>query len=373
MVSKYDIVITEIEAFGGAERSVLALSRWLHENNLRHRLIVYYDQIGLQNYASHPLEIVKLNPRRNPLSKILGLRSYFRSIAPHHSKPLVSGVQSALHASAAGLRGFHTLMHDTPSLFSDGGKPPTLAGRIRRVISDQIIGLGLRSGGCTIVTSAYLKAESEQLYGGRVEIVRMGGFFDKGRFRPRVVDDEIRILSVSRIEANKRIDWMLRSLAELEKTSFFSQRHIRWRLDLVGRGGLTESLKNLSRQLGIGDRIYFHGFVSDKELNQIYDRANLFIMPARQGYGIPAVEALYRGIPVLLHRDSGVSDILMDTPWCVIARGGEESFPAALGESINRLLANRHQNARFPAIPSEGEWAESVARLCGWLSSSSAA
>ena len=35
-------------------------------------------------------------------------------------------------------------------------------------------------------------------------------------------------------------------------------------------------------------------------------------MPAVQGYGIPAIESLQRGIPVLLHRESGVSDILLE-------------------------------------------------------------
>ncbi|HVB81197.1 MAG TPA: glycosyltransferase family 4 protein [Candidatus Binataceae bacterium] len=361
--SPYIIVIPEIVAFGGAERSAVALSGWLQRHAMPHRLVTYYDTIGLEKYAGHPVEMVRLEPKRTPFHKIAALRNFFRA-ASGGPKPLMSGIQAALHASAAGLRGFHTLMHDTPSLLSDGGTAPGLRGWLRRKATDAIIGWGLRSGGCTIVTSEYLKRECEQLYGGHVEIARMGGLFSTAAFRPRTVDAELRMLSVSRVEANKRIDWVLRALAALEREGFFRGRT--WRLDVVGTGTQAGALADMSRALGIAEHVAFHGFVGDRQLAELYERTHLFLMPAVQGYGIPTIEALYRGIPVLLHRDSGVSDILMETPWCVVARGVEENFKAALAESIERLLAKRHVNAPLPAIPSEDDWAARVALLCGW-------
>jgi hypothetical protein len=89
-------------------------------------------------------------------------------------------------------------------------------------------------------------------------------------------------------------------------------------------------------------------------------------MPAVQGYGIPAIEALSRGIPVLLHRESGVSDILRRTPWAEVITGRESGMLAGLRQAIDRTLAGAQLDAPLPPLPTEDEWAERVARLCNW-------
>src|ERR1700733_14377292 len=157
----------EIEAFGGAERSLIALSRWLHERALPHQVLLYYDDIHLTHYSDHPIEVFVLNPDRSPQHKIAMLQAYFET-EPHAAGPLMSGLQPALHASLAGIRGFHTLMHDTPSLLGD--PPRRIQGRLRRMMTNRALRRGLNSGGTTIVTSAYLKAESERLWHPPAEI-----------------------------------------------------------------------------------------------------------------------------------------------------------------------------------------------------------
>jgi glycosyltransferase involved in cell wall biosynthesis len=174
------------------------------------------------------------------------------------------------------------------------------------------------------------------------------------------------MLSVCRIESNKRLDWILRGLAALESAAIPLSQKTDWRLDLAGKGPLLEALQQLATELGIADRVHFLGFVPDRELERLYEQAHLFLMPAVQGYGIPAVEALHRGIPVLLHRDSGVSDILLDTPWATVLTGGPEGIPSTLAAAIEGVLAGGHAEVPLPAIPTEDEWAEQVARLCGW-------
>jgi glycosyltransferase involved in cell wall biosynthesis len=175
------------------------------------------------------------------------------------------------------------------------------------------------------------------------------------------------MLSVCRIEANKRIDWLLRSLAELERATPSLSSRVDWRLDLAGKGPLLGELTGLAKSLGIVGRVHFHGFVPDAELQTFYDRAHLFLMPAVQGYGIPAIESLQRGIPVLLHRESGVSDILLDTPWATVLTGGPDRMTAGLASAIDGVLTGRHHRAPLPPLPTEDEWAAQVAGLCGWV------
>ena len=141
------------------------------------------------------------------------------------------------------------------------------------------------------------------------------------------------------------------------------------RIALAGwsQGGGATLFSIAAQSLGIGDRIHFHGFVPDEDLELLFAQTHLFLMPAVQGYGIPAIESLQRGIPVLLHRESGVSDILLDTPWATVLTGGEENMTPALQSAIEGILQSRHHAVSQPHLPTEDEWAERVATLCNWL------
>ena len=359
------IVLTEIEAMGGAERSALALSRWLIQHDLPHHFVTYVDHVDMAAHADHPIDVVQLKPQMRVTKKVAALRRYFsaRSKAP---APLMSGFQPALHASLAGMRGFHCLMHDTPSLFEDASTL-TAKRRLARWISDKIAAHGLRSGGHTIVTSEYLRDETGRVFGVEADIARMGGLSATEAFHLRPVSNALRMLSVSRIEANKRIDWILRALAMMEQDAVPLSARLDWTLDIAGRGSQIEAMQALASELGLEDRVHFLGYVSDAELQQIYAQAQLFLMPAVQGYGIPAIEALQRGLPVLLHRESGVSDILRTTPWATVIEGGEEGMLPGLRGAIDGVVAGIQLNVPLPPLPTEEAWAERVATLCNWL------
>lgn len=357
---------------GGAERSCIALVDWLHARGLRRQFVLYHDTYGVGIHASHPLGVVQLSPRPGARSKIVALRRYFKAHPPGRYAPLLSGYQIALHATLAGVTRFSTLMHDTPSLIGQGRKP---SGRekLRGRVSNAIVGFGLRRaeklGGHTIVTSEYLRDECRRIFGVEARIVRMGGLPPSSTFQVRPVHDKLRMLSVSRVEPNKRIDWMLASLAELERNGMPLSSRVDWLLDIAGTGSALEPLRQMAANLGLANRVCFHGFVNDDQLQTLYNRAHLFLMPARQGYGIPAVEALQRGIPVLLSRESGVSDILLRTPWATVFAGGSEQMTGPLREAIEGAIGGRHHSTHLPDLPTEESWAEEVSRLCGWMPS----
>ncbi len=359
------IFVPEVETFGGAERSVIALSRWLYERSLPHRIVLYYDRIGLADYADHPIDIITLNPRRNPIHKVAALKRHFKTLPRDAPCPLVSGIQAALHATLAGIRGFHTLMHDTPSLLGRDTSSQSIKTHVRRAVSDRVLRNGLNSGGITFVHSTYLRDESIALWHPPVVIARTGGVVGKN-FRPRIVEGQLRMLSVSRIEANKRIEWMLQSLAELDSRKPGLSASVEWVLDIVGDGSQLSELRDLAGRLGLAGKVTFHGFVSDAELMKFYERSDLFLMPARQGYGLPAAEALAHGIPILIHRESGISDILGGTPWAVVMDGRETDMTEALKRSIDNLLGGKHLGIALPQIPTQDDWSEQVARACRW-------
>ena len=195
----------------------------------------------------------------------------------------------------------------------------------------------------------------------------MGGLGSPTDFRPRPASPTLNLFSVSRVESNKRIDWMLRSLAALEAQPKPLSSNTDWHLHIAGAGSQLAPMRQLALNLGLASRVHFHGFVSDAQLAELYAQADLFLMPAVQGYGIPAIESLQRGIPVLLHRDSGVSDILRATPWATVFSGGEINMIPALRHAIDSVRHNRQLTQPLPNLPTEDTWAEEVATLCGWL------
>src|ERR1700744_2894329 len=102
------IVVTEVVEMGGAERSVLALSRWLQQRGLAHHFVTYWDHHGdLARHAANPIQVVELKPQRSALKKLSAMRRYF-AVRKSGPRPLASGYQPALHLTLAGVRGFHT-------------------------------------------------------------------------------------------------------------------------------------------------------------------------------------------------------------------------------------------------------------------------
>jgi glycosyltransferase involved in cell wall biosynthesis len=358
------LFLPEVIAWGGAERSFLALCEWLHQNALPHRLLLYWDAVGLEQFARFPLQKTVLNPPRGAFHKVAALRRYFTSGPRPSFPPLMSGYQPALHATLAGLRPFHCFMHDTESLFADWDQPKSWKTRLRRSINRRVLHHGL-SRGVTIVSSEFLRQDTQRLYGVTPAIARIGT--EPGEFRLRPVTATLQMLSVSRVERNKRIDWILEALSTLEKRNQPLSRQVDWRFTVAGSGAELENLRAMSEHLELAGRVRFLGFVPDEQLATLYRDADLFLMPARQGYGMPALEALHQGIPVVLHRESGVSDLLLSTPWAKVFDGGPAELAEALEAMITALIAGRHLDAPLPEIPTEAQWAERVARLCGWI------
>jgi len=172
------------------------------------------------------------------------------------------------------------------------------------------------------------------------------------------------MLSVSRLEPNKRIDWILRALAALHSKTSLNKAD--WVFEIVGHGPALESLKKLAQELGLAGQTIFLGHVSDDDLARAYSRAHLFIMPAEQGYGLPALEALRHRIPTIVHKDSGVSEILGRTPWTELVDGNNGSLASAIGTMMERLRNKSLFDSELPRVPINSEWAKAVCDACGW-------
>lgn len=112
------------------------------------------------------------------------------------------------------------------------------------------------------------------------------------------------ILSVGRLVHQKGIDLGIRALARL--------RHLDWQWNIAGDGPEMETLKAMTREHGIPDRVAFLGWQSRQELIQCYRQANLFLFPSRhEGMPNAVLEAMASGLPVIASSISGNEELVV--------------------------------------------------------------
>lgn len=79
----------------------------------------------------------------------------------------------------------------------------------------------------------------------------------------------------------------------------------------VGSGDMEGQVMGKVAQLGISDKVLFTGFLRGRELSEMYKSADLFVMPSvSEPFGLTSIEALVHNTPVLISKQSGVSEVL---------------------------------------------------------------
>jgi glycosyltransferase involved in cell wall biosynthesis len=119
----------------------------------------------------------------------------------------------------------------------------------------------------------------------------------KNRERYRSAEYGDFVLSVGRLELNKRVELLVRAMALVREPL---------QALIVGQGPQGEALHALAARLGVEDRVRFLGYVDEERLLELYSRARLvFFAPIDEDYGFVSVEAMLSRRPVLSCLDSG--------------------------------------------------------------------
>jgi glycosyltransferase involved in cell wall biosynthesis len=106
------------------------------------------------------------------------------------------------------------------------------------------------------------------------------------------------ILSIGRLDKVKRIDDVIRALAE----PVLAEGH----LHIVGKGQERVALEALAKDSGVADRVTFHGFVDDEGVAAMMAGGHVFVLASEQE-GLPTVllESLMADMPIVCSRIPG--------------------------------------------------------------------
>ncbi len=162
------------------------------------------------------------------------------------------------------------------------------------------------------------------------------------------------LLFPSGIERRKNIDRLLEAYAQLS-----AELRARHQLVLVCRTTDDErvELAATAKRLGILDDLLVTGFVSDADLVELYQGAELVVFPAiYEGFGLPVLEAMQCGAPVICSDSSSLVEVQTDPT----ARFDPLSVDSIRG-AIERALCDPAELARLRSLrPPSFSWARSA-------------
>lgn len=123
------------------------------------------------------------------------------------------------------------------------------------------------------------------------------------------------------------------------------------RLDLVGDGPLREELENLAIELGISDRVTFHGWIARERIPEIYGKAALLGLPSRyEGMSNVLLEAMAAGLPTITTDVEGTRELVEDGVNGIVVPVGDAK---ALAREMKRLLASGHLRSELGRAASD--------------------
>ncbi|MEA1904877.1 MAG: glycosyltransferase [Candidatus Hadarchaeota archaeon] len=138
-----------------------------------------------------------------------------------------------------------------------------------------------------------------------------------------------RLLVVALLSPKKGVPYLLRALHKLQgKRGDF-------RLDIVGDGPNRTEYEQMVAELGLSDRVKFHGLKSKPEVAEFMRRCDFFVLPSLfETFGAVLVEALACGKPVIATNIGGPNEIVTEE----VGRLVPPKDADALTEAIDCML-----------------------------------
>jgi glycosyltransferase involved in cell wall biosynthesis len=193
-------------------------------------------------------------------------------------------------------------------------------------------------------TSPHFAERLERAYGlSRRRILYQPNFIDCSRFeavrnvRPPKSGGTVSLLSVCRLRSWKGIETCLHAAARLKDVPF------RWEFVGSGQEVYVASLRRLVRELGLEDRVHFHGEVPPNQIHEYYRKADLFVLLSDyEPFGIVLLEAMAAGVPIVATRTGGIPSVTDgDSAACLVEPGN----PVMAAETIRSLLQDSEKRA----------------------------
>ena len=219
-------------------------------------------------------------------------------------------------------------VHDLIPLLIDDGQDAAGQAWFRRRLAN-----GLRAAGAVIAVSAQTRDDLKKCFPDAippVTVVHWGSDappIDTGR--PLEGDY---LLALGGGAPRKNIPAVVRVFARVAD----DHPHLRLVVLGMGQSAARERLFSLATELGVADRLVVPGFVSETDLVNWYRHARcLCYLSLYEGFGLPILEAMSCGVPVVASARSSIPEVVGDAGVLV-----DPDDAAATAEALNAVLKN---------------------------------
>lgn len=194
-----------------------------------------------------------------------------------------------------------------------------------------------------IVNSNYMKGELQRLFGlpfekinvvpNGVNLLTYSGIDRDYEFRRKyAMDNEKIILFVGRLVYEKGIQHLIAAMPKI--LAGYNDA----KLVIAGKGGMIDELRQEAQNLGLGDKVYFAGYVAGKDVPKLYKAADIAVFPSTyEPFGIVALEAMLSERPVVVSDIGGLNEIVQHRENGMKCYAGNAN---SIADSILELLYN---------------------------------
>jgi glycosyltransferase involved in cell wall biosynthesis len=129
------------------------------------------------------------------------------------------------------------------------------------------------------------------------------GTFDEEKYK--IHKDEKIVLFLGRITMQKGPEYFLAAarkvLEVMDNVKFV----------MAGSGDMIRRTIEMAASMGIGHKVLFTGFLRGPDIEKVFEMADLYVMPSvSEPFGIAPLEAIAHDVPVIISKQSGVSEVL---------------------------------------------------------------
>jgi len=161
---------------------------------------------------------------------------------------------------------------------------------------------------------------------------------EKIRKNLQIKDDEILLLTVSRMTSEKNIEFLFNSVIGVLK------KNKKVKFICVGGGYFAGGMKELVEKEGVSDRVFFTGEIGRDHVKDHYAAADMFVYASKsETQGMIISEAMYMHLPIVAVRATGVRDLVENNVNGFLVSENEEDFI----EAIERLISDKELRDNF--------------------------
>jgi glycosyltransferase involved in cell wall biosynthesis len=211
------------------------------------------------------------------------------------------------------------------------------------------------------VNSRYTASQVKERLGVPVErivICRPGAPRVERRSEPETAGP---VLFIGTIEPRKNLDVLFRAYARVIN----GRPHVP---PLVLAGGMVEQSTAILRPLNdqpLAGHVQLVGYVGEPERRRLLRQASMLVIPSlEEGFGLPALEAMTMGVPVIASRRGALPEVVGDAGILVDALD-DVAFAAAIDALLADPGRRRLHADAGPARAREFSWEDGAARLIG--------